>query len=57
MKKMGRPKKDSTKTKTVAIRLSDEDYERFMAYASNHKMTITAALHRGVQLLLEQEQG
>ncbi len=49
MAKMGRPKKDKTKTKVIGIRLSDEEYELLMQYATEHKLTITQV----VQLALE----
>lgn len=51
MAKMGRPKSESPKLKTVGIRLSDEEYAELKKYASTHNLTITEALLKGMRLL------
>jgi hypothetical protein len=53
MAKMGRPKSDSPKLKSVGIRLADEDYEKLIEYASEHNLTITQVLLKGLNLLLK----
>lgn len=52
MAKMGRPKSASPKLKSVGIRLTDGDYEKLKKYASEHNLTITQAVLRGIKLLL-----
>lgn len=53
MAKMGRPKLDAPKLKSVGIRLTDEEYEKLMEYASAHNQTITEVLLKGMRLLLK----
>jgi hypothetical protein len=53
MAKMGRPKSDSPKLKSVGIRLADEDYKKLIEYASEHNLTITQVLLKGLNLLLK----
>ena len=54
MAKMGRPRSDSPKLKSVGIRLADEDYEKLMKYASAHNLTITQTLLKGIKLLFNE---
>ncbi len=51
MAKMGRPKKDETKNKSIGIRLSKEYYIRVMQYAAEHDLTITQVVQRALELL------
>lgn len=51
MTKMGRPKSDSPKLKSVGIRMTDEEYEKLKKYASEHDLTITEVLLKGMLLL------
>ena len=53
MTKIGRPKKDAPKLKSVTIRLSDDEYEKFIKYAASHNMTMTQALLKGIELLYQ----
>ena len=53
MAKIGRPKKDSPKLKSITIRLSDSEYEKFIKYAASHNMTMTQALTKGIELLYQ----
>ena len=48
MAKIGRPKKESPKLKSITIRLSDSEYEKFIKYAASHNMTMTQALLKGI---------
>lgn len=51
MAKMGRPKSDDPKKKTLSLRMNDEEYTKLKMYAATHNMTITQALQKGVALL------
>lgn len=53
MAKMGRPKSDSPKLKSVGVRLTDEEHEELKKYASEHDLTITQAISKGIHLLLK----
>jgi len=55
MAKMGRPKVDNPKQKTVGIRLSDENYRRLMEYNKANNMTITETMSKAFELLIETE--
>ncbi len=45
MAKMGRPKQKITKKKSIGVRLSDQEYEILMQYATSHKLSITKKLY------------
>ena len=49
MAKMGRPKKDKTKDKSVTVRLSTETYQKLLAYVSDTGMTLTEVVLRGLE--------
>lgn len=53
MAKMGRPKKEFPKRKSITIRLSDSEYEKFIKYAASHNMTMTQAIVKGMELLYQ----
>jgi hypothetical protein len=53
MAKIGRPKSDSPKLKSVGIRLTDDEHEELKKYASAHNQTITQAILKGIHLLLK----
>jgi predicted DNA-binding protein len=53
MAKMGRPKKDETKSNFIGIRLSDEYYARLMRYASEHGLTITQVVQKALEKLFQ----
>ena len=48
---MGRPKAESPRQKTLSIRVTKEEYEKLTEYATKHNLTITEAVHKGVNLL------
>ncbi len=52
MAKMGRPKAKEPKSKIVGVRFSDKEYDRLKKYAELHKITITEAVQKGVEILL-----
>ncbi len=41
MAKMGRPKSDTAKKKSVNVRVEDALYERIRSYAAQHQMSMT----------------
>ncbi len=49
MAKMGRPKKDVIKDKSVTVRLSPDTYQKLRAYASDTGMTFTEIVLRGLE--------
>ncbi|MDO4308203.1 MAG: CopG family transcriptional regulator [Eubacteriales bacterium] len=53
MAKMGRPKKDETKCKSIGIRLWDEQYTRLMQYAFEHGLTITQVVQEALERFLQ----
>lgn len=53
MAKMGRPKKDETKSKSIGIRLSNEYYAKLMQYASEHELTITQVVQKALEKLFQ----
>lgn len=53
MAKMGRPKSDAPKQKTLSLRMNDKEYAKLKEYAAIHNMTITQALQKGVELLYQ----
>ena len=52
MSKMGRPKIESPRIKKVNIRLTQEEYDELMEYASQHNLTITQLILKGIDLLI-----
>ena len=52
MAKMGRPKSDAPKLKTISLRVTENELQELKNYADSHGMTITQLLHTGVDLLL-----
>lgn len=55
MARMGRPKTDNPKQKSIGIRMSDEEREKLLQYASEHDMTITEVVQKAVHLLYDTE--
>lgn len=53
MAKMGRPKSESPKLKSVGVRLTEKEHAELTKYASNHNLTITDAVLKGIRLLLK----
>ena len=46
MAKMGRPKKDVKKEKVISLRLTDEIYQKLLAYISDSGQTKTEVILR-----------
>ena len=53
MAKMGRPKSDAPKLKTISLRVTENELQELKNYADSHGMTITQLLHTSVMLLLQ----
>lgn len=51
MSKMGRPKLEIIKDKTVTIRMSDDEHHKLRDYSEKHQQTITETIRKGVDLL------
>ncbi len=49
MAKMGRPKKENKKEKILSIRLSDETYQKLLAYISDTDQTMTEVVLRALE--------
>lgn len=52
MAKMGRPKSENAKKKTLSIRVEDALYERIYAYAEQHQLTVTEVVLRELDKVL-----
>lgn len=53
MAKMGRPKKDVTKSNSIGVRLSDQHYISLVRYASEHELTITQVVQKALEEFLK----
>ena len=51
MAKMGRPKVDEVKDKTITIRVTPAEHEKIKEYAKTHNLTITQVLQKGIEKL------
>ena len=50
--KMGRPKSDNAKKKSVNVRVEDALYERIRSYAAQHQMSMTEVVLLGLNMIL-----
>lgn len=55
MAKMGRPKVELPKHRTLSVRVDDLEYEKLKNYAARHNMTITQVLHKGIDIQYQME--
>ncbi len=55
MTRMGRPKNDNAKRKTLTIRLSEETYQKLISYAEAHKKTLTEVALQGLEEYLSKQ--
>ena len=56
MAKMGRPKSENPRVKSIGIRMLDEEREKLLQYASEHNKTITEVVLEAVNRLYEAEE-
>lgn len=47
--KMGRPKEDNAKRKSLTIRLSEDTHKKLTEYAAEHKMAMTEVALRSLE--------
>lgn len=53
MAKMGRPKVEVVKDKTITMRVTPAEYEIIKKYAQSHNLTITQVMQKGVEIVLK----
>lgn len=56
MAKMGRPKIDKVKEKTITIRVTEEEHAAISQYAKSQDKTITQIVKQGVEFIIKQRQ-
>ena len=56
MAKMGRPKVDKVKEKTITIRVTEEEHAAISQYAKSQDKTITQIVKQGVEFIIKQRQ-
>lgn len=54
MAKMGRPKIEKVKEKTITIRVTEEEHANINQYAKAHNTTITQIVKQGVDKVINQ---
>ena len=52
MAKLGRPKSENAKRKSINVRVEDALYERICSYAAQHHMSITEVVLLGLNKVL-----
>ena len=52
MAKMGRPKADNPRNRSVTVRMTPEQYEELLSYSQKHDQTVTQTIVQGVCLLI-----
>ncbi len=57
MAKMGRPKADDPREKSLGVRVTNDEYKVIKEYAEEHDMTITETLLKGVEELMKKQPG
>ena len=55
MTKMGRPKEDNAKRKSITVRLSEKTHAELTRYAAEHKMTKTEVAMRSLEESLSKQ--
>ena len=53
MPRMGRPKLEHPKLKTVGVRVTCDEYRVIKEYATRHNMTMTEMVLKGVRYLIQ----
>ena len=54
MASMGRPKVASPRKVSAGLRMKEADYEKLKRFASEHNLTQTEAIEKGLELLYQQ---
>lgn len=55
MTRMGRPRKDNAKRKSITVRMSDETHNKLTEYAAKHKMSMTEVALRSLEEFLSRQ--
>lgn len=55
MAKMGRPKVEKVKEKTITIRVTEEEHAFISQYAKSHGVTITQIVQQGVDMVINRQ--
>lgn len=55
MAKMGRPKADNPRNRSVTVRMTPGQYEELLSYSQKHEQTVTQTIVQGVDLLVSKE--
>lgn len=53
MTKVGRPKAENPKQKTLSLRMSYKEFAKLKEYATVRNMTITQVLNKAIELLYQ----
>lgn len=51
MAKMGRPRVEEVKDKTITMRVTPAEYKKIKEYAQTHNLTITQVVQKGIEKL------
>lgn len=57
MAKMGRPKADNPRIRSVTVRMTPDQYEELLSYSQKHDQTVTQTILQGYNLLISKEKG
>lgn len=52
MAKMGRPKAEEVKDKSINMRVTSAEYHKIKEYAQSHNLTITQVVQKGIEIIL-----
>lgn len=55
MAKMGRPKADNPKNRSVTVRMTPDQYEELLSYSQKHDQTVTQTIVQGYNLLISKD--
>ncbi len=55
MAKLGRPKIENARSVNLSWRVTEEEYQKIKRFSSDHNMTISQVIQKGVELLYQQK--
>ncbi len=55
MSKIGRPRTDDPRKKSLGVRVTNSEYNVIKEYAREHDITITETLLKGVETLIQRD--
>lgn len=53
MARIGRPKSEQPRIKTISVRVTIPEFEKLKEYASKNNLTITQSVHKGIDTLYQ----